>query len=247
LKNAVIIPCYNESSRLPLDEYSEFLRTNTDCKLIFVNDGSTDDTLSILQDLQQSFPETVQIITLPQNAGKAAAVRAGMLACSDADFEKIGYLDADLATSLEEWRAIANTVSGEIIFAFGSRISKIDNYISRKKYRHYSGRVIATFISEALGIAVYDTQCGCKVCKAELVKPLFEDAFISKWLFDVEIFFRLKNRYGGPEMSKICREIPLKSWHDVDESKVKFTYFFKLWIDLFLIAKKYQNAAKSIL
>ncbi|AZI66856.1 glycosyltransferase [Kaistella daneshvariae] len=247
MKNAVIIPCYNESSRLPLDEYSVFLLTNTDCKLIFVNDGSTDDTLSILQHLQISFPEAVQIITLEQNAGKAAAVRAGMLACHDASFEKVGYLDADLATSLEEWRAIANNVSGDIVFAFGSRISKIDNYISRKKYRHYSGRVIATFISEALGIAVYDTQCGCKVFSAGLVKPLFEDAFISKWLFDVEIFFRLKNRHGGPEMSKICREIPLKRWHDVDESKVKFTYFFKLWIDLFLIAKKYRNAAKSIL
>jgi len=246
VKKAVIIPCYNESSRLPVDGYSAFLKGYNDCKIIFVNDGSTDDTLSILQRLQLNFPENVQIIDLPENGGKAAAVRAGMLASSDAGFEKLGYLDADLATSLEEWLAISNKISDEIVFAFGSRISKIDNFISRKKYRHYSGRVIATFISEALGIAVYDTQCGCKVFRADMVRALFEDKFISKWLFDVEIFFRLKNILGGPKMSQFCREIPLERWQDVEESKVKFTYFFKLWIDFFLIAKKYRNAENSI-
>ncbi|VAW26031.1 hypothetical protein MNBD_BACTEROID04-442 [hydrothermal vent metagenome] len=41
-------------------------------------------------------------------------------------------------------------------------------------------------------------------------------------------------------MNKICREVPLKSWIDYDDSKVKMTYFFKLWIDLYHIQKHYQ-------
>lgn len=242
MKNAIVIPCYNESTRLPVVEYANFLQNGESCVLVFVNDGSTDDTLEVLRNLRLQFPETVEIIDLAQNVGKAAAVRAGVTDCLKSDFEKIGYLDADLATSLEEWKSISDSVSGEVVFAFGARISKIDNQISRKKYRHYIGRVIATFISEALGFAVYDTQCGCKVLRADAARTVFKDSFLSRWLFDVEIFFRIKNRFGTENMSRVCREIPLQRWHDVAESKVKFTYFFRLWADLFLIAKKYRNA-----
>lgn len=242
MKNAIVIPCYNESTRLPVVEYAGFMRNDDSCRLVFVNDGSTDDTLVVLQNLQLQFPESVEIVDLKQNEGKAAAVRAGVLNCLKNDFEKIGYLDADLATSLEEWKTISEHVSGEVVFAFGARISKIDNHISRKKYRHYVGRVIATFISEALGFAVYDTQCGCKVLRADVAREVFAEGFLSRWLFDVEIFFRIKNKFGAKSMSRVCREIPLQRWHDVAESKVKFTYFFRLWTDLFLIAKKYRNA-----
>lgn len=242
MNKAVVIPCYNESTRLPVAEYASFLRNEVSCVLVFVNDGSTDDTVAVLKNLQVQFQENVQIVDLIQNVGKAAAVRAGVLKCLEHDYESIGYLDADLATSLEEWNSISENISGDVVFAFGARISKIDNQISRKKYRHYVGRVIATFISEALGFAVYDTQCGLKVLRADVAREVFAEGFLSRWLFDVEIFFRIKNRFGAPNMSRVCREIPLQRWHDVAESKVKFTYFFRLWTDLFLIAKKYRNA-----
>lgn len=242
MKNAVVIPCYNESTRLPVAEYANFLRNDDSCLLVFVNDGSTDDTVAVLHHLKSQFEKNVRIVDLAQNVGKAAAVRAGVLHCLENDFEKIGYLDADLATSLEEWKSISGNISGDVVFAFGARISKIDNQISRKKYRHYVGRVIATFISEALGFAVYDTQCGCKVLRADVAGVVFKDSFLSRWLFDVEIFFRIKNKFGAENMSHVCREIPLQRWQDVAESKVKFTYFFRLWTDLFLIAKKYRNA-----
>lgn len=242
MNKAIVIPCYNESTRLPVAEYANFLQNEVSCVLVFVNDGSTDDTVAVLKNLQVQFQENVQIVDLIQNVGKAAAVRAGVLKCLEHDYESIGYLDADLATSLEEWNSISENISGDVVFAFGARISKIDNQISRKKYRHYVGRVIATFISEALGFAVYDTQCGCKVLRADVAREVFTEGFLSRWLFDVEIFFRIKNRFGVPNMSRVCREIPLQRWHDVAESKVKFTYFFRLWTDLFLIAKKYRNA-----
>lgn len=244
MKYAVIIPCYNEADRLPTAEYLNFLQSNHEVRLVFVNDGSSDSTLQVLAKLQEAYPNNVEVLDLTQNVGKAAAVRAGILHClsSESRYEIFGYLDADLATSLEEWFTISQSIQQDVLFSFGARISKIDNFISRKKYRHYSGRVIATFISIALNFPVYDTQCGCKVFRRDAAELVFKDGFLSRWLFDVEIFFRLRNRFGAENMSRICREIPLHRWHDVAESKVKFTYFFRLWIDLFLIAKKYRNA-----
>ncbi len=132
-------------------------------------------------------------------------------------------------------------LKNKLSFAFGSRIQKIDNEIDRKLYRHIIGRVIATMISIILGLNVYDTQCGCKIFTKDLGQAIFKEAFISKWLFDVELFFRIKYLFKGTEMKNIAREIPLKSWIDKDESKVKFSYSLKLWFDLYKINKKYKK------
>ncbi|GAF03679.1 hypothetical protein JCM21142_52358 [Saccharicrinis fermentans DSM 9555 = JCM 21142] len=96
-----------------------------------------------------------------------------------------------------------------------------------------------------MGVEVYDTQCGCKVFKRELAQVIFKEQFISKWLFDVELFFRIKRLYNADQMSKIAREIPLKAWVDKDDSKVKMTYFLKMWLDLYRINKLYNVRIKK--
>ncbi|MGS0748054.1 glycosyltransferase [Halpernia sp. GG3] len=248
MQNVIIIPCYNEGNRLPLKSYTNFLRNIENCSLVFANDGSTDHTEAVLKTIKNEFPAKVEIINLPKNVGKAQTIQIATLQCLKEypAAKKIGYLDADLATSLEEWLLISENINENIIFAFGSRISKIDTNINRKNYRHYLGRFIATAISTLLKLHVYDSQCGCKVFRRDVAEKVFQEPFISKWLFDVELFFRLKNIFSGERMKSICREIPLQEWQDVEESKVHFTYFFRLWYDLFLINKKYNNAAKKI-
>jgi dolichyl-phosphate beta-glucosyltransferase len=246
MENAIIIPCYNEGNRLPVKSYKNFLENEEKCIIVFANDGSTDHTKEVLITIKNAFPNKVKIISLPKNVGKAQAIQVATLQCLGEypKVKKIGYLDADLATSLEEWLLISKNINDHIVFAFGSRISKIDNNINRKNYRHYLGRVIATAISTTLKLTIYDSQCGCKIFRNDVAEKVFQDAFMSKWLFDVELFFRLKNRFGSEKMKSRCREIPLQSWQDVAESKVHFTYFFRLWYDLFLINKKYNNATK---
>ena len=248
MENVIIVPCYNEGNRMPVKSYSNFLENEENCLLVFANDGSTDHTDEVLNSIKSSFPGKVQIISLRKNVGKAQTIQVATLEClyKYPDTKNIGYLDADLATSLEEWLSISKNITDKVIFAFGSRISKIDNNINRKNYRHYLGRFIATAISTLLKLHVYDSQCGCKVFRKDMAEKVFQEPFISKWLFDVEIFFRLKNIFGKEKMKNICREIPLQDWQDVEESKVHFTYFFRLWYDLFLINKKYNNAAKKI-
>jgi glycosyltransferase involved in cell wall biosynthesis len=239
----IIIPCYNEYKRVDKDAFVRFLGKNRDCTIVFSDDGSTDNTLKVLEEIQALHRAKVHIYASGKNRGKAEAIREAIFYSyrKSLKFSKIAYLDADLSVSLEECCSIGNILSKEVLFAFGSRILKIDTDIRRKKFRHLSGRVIATKISSMLGVPVYDTQCGCKVFDKNLAEKVFKEEFISKWLFDVEIFFRIINLYSRKEIRIISREIPLHSWIDADNSKVKLSYFFKMWHDFYLIKKRYNE------
>lgn len=238
----IVIPCFNEYERLQAGSYETFLKQNNNTRIIFSNDGSTDKTIEKLNAIRKIAPDKVFITSLEKNKGKAEAIREGVLYCftSNLQFDRIAYLDADGATSLEECQSISQYINENVIFAFGSRILKIDSNIVRKHYRHIIGRVLATVISSQLKIPVYDTQCGCKVLRADLAKEVFSERFISKWLFDVEIFHRIIRLYGTDKMRQICREIPLQNWIDTADSKVSFAYSFRIWYDILRIKRKYK-------
>ncbi len=245
-KLVIVIPAYNESKRLSLKKYFDFLNKTKDVMLCFVDDGSTDNTKSLLYSIALYAPKNVNIIEHSSNKGKAAAVLSGFLYCNTNIFyEKIAYLDADLSTSLDECYALSQYVSGQTSFVFGSRISKLDTFIKRKPYRFYIGRVVATLISKQLKLNVYDSQCGCKVFSRQLAQEVMIDKFVSTWLFDVEIFHRIINLHGKRELIRISQEIPLRSWIDKNHSKVSFIYFFKMWIELIMIQRKYHVKSKS--
>ncbi len=239
-----VIPCYNEEFRLDVDNYKTSLTNNASIFILFVNDGSSDNTLHVLEDLAKLFPRQVAVLNLKSNKGKAEAVRSGVMhhLSTHPTVSIIGYLDADLATSLEEGYSLSSVMREKesLKFVFASRISKVGSTISRKTYRHLIGRVIATLISNILKLRVYDTQCGAKVFSKELAEFAFEKPFISKWLFDVEIFARMLSK---PELysENNMLEYPLDKWIDHDGSKVKWTYFFKLFIDLYRIKLKYPK------
>ncbi|NNC69753.1 MAG: glycosyltransferase [Flavobacteriaceae bacterium] len=241
----IIVPCYNEADRLQTHVYATFLKKNKSAVIVFSDDGSTDQTLMILQKIKREAKNQVYINELKYNKGKATAVRSGFqFANTKLSFEKIAYLDADLSTSLEECLFLSEFIDSKISFVFGSRISKIDNQIVRRYFRFFTGRIIATLISRQLGLTVYDTQCGCKIFRADLASFLFWDKFYSKWLFDVEIFHRLIHLIGKNSIKHTVREIPLKSWIDSENSKVQLTYFFRFWFDLYAISRKYKKKEK---
>lgn len=246
-ETSIVIPCYNEQRGISIREYSNFLDNNPEVFICFVNDGSTDKTLEVLNVLKEKYENQIHILSLEKNSGKAEAVRAGINYCNlNSKHQYIGYLDADLATTLEEFIELRNHIQGEIIFSFGSRIRKIGSTIDRENSRFLIGRVVATFISNILDIKVYDTQCGSKLFTREISQQLFQKEFISKWLFDVEIFYRMIHHFGREKAITKMLEIPLKSWVEKGDSKVKFTYGFKLWFDLFKISREYKKIAKNL-
>ncbi len=237
----IIVPCFNEANRIPLNDFGIFLSNFPKVSIHFVDDGSTDTTEYILFSFQKKHPQQVKIIKTTQNLGKGNAVFWGMSkALENKDFDTLAFLDADLSASPEECLYLAQKINPSIQYIFGSRIKKMDNLIERRFFRFFIGRIVATAISKVLNIAVYDTQCGCKIFNRTTAKVAFNTPFISDWLFDVEIFFRLKNYFGTSDFIAMSSEIPLKKWKDRGNSKIAWTYGFKMWIDLINIMRTYK-------
>ena len=127
------------------------------------------------------------------------------------DFDYIAYFDADLATSLDEIPVFFNIFeqNNTLKMVVGSRVKRLGANINRKWMRHIVGRIFATCASATLLLPTYDTQCGAKMLSKDVVYQLFKDEFISKWLFDVEVFARLALIVGYPEVKNSIYEYPL--------------------------------------
>lgn len=238
----IIVPCYNEEDRIPLNEFEKFIKTKPSFEIdfLFVNDGSKDQTANLLADFCKKY-RSAELLDLPENVGKAEAIRAGVKHSILKSYQYIGYFDADLASPLHEiirLKELAET-KDEPFMLLGSRIKILGiTTIQRKLSRHYIGRIFATVVSNMLNIPIYDTQCGAKLIRANIAQELFQEAFLSKWLFDVELLFRLKKM--GKNLSGKIIEMPLNSWEDKDGSKIKMTYFLQAPIDLLRIYFRYK-------
>ena len=243
-KLAIIIPCYNEAKRLNFKELESFAIKSKNTHLFFANDGSTDETLELIEKFSSGF-ENMSSMDFGLNQGKAETVRkASLKVLEESDFDLIGYWDADLATPLNEidnfLREIGTRENLKVIL--GTRILRLGAQIERKRYRHYLGRVFATIVSMMLKLPVYDTQCGAKIFEASLARKIFQERFVTKWFFDVELFFRAIDPSIGNIDKKSFYELPLEKWKDVAGSKLKVTDFIKTPLELFKIYKKYYNA-----
>jgi glycosyltransferase involved in cell wall biosynthesis len=241
----IIIPCYNEARRLKAIQFKEYCADSPTHHFVFVNDGSSDTTLTVLEALHEADPNHFTFLDLPTNVGKAEAVRQGLLLAFAGNPNFAGYWDADLATPLEAIPSFCELLESrlELEMVFGARVRLLGRSIERNPLRHYFGRAFATAASLTLGLPIYDTQCGAKLFRASpLVQALFQQPFTSRWLFDVEIIARLiqtcrRDNLAPP--STLIYEFPLHTWHDVAGSKVRPYDFFKSVVDLSKIYVKY--------
>lgn len=239
-KAVIIIPCFNEESRLEVREFHDFSRENPDVHILFVDDGSTDGTGEKLDGLCRDHPDRMEWIRLERNSGKAEAVRAGFLKAFEDDFRNIGYWDADLATPLHVIPRFCEILETPgVTMVMGARVRLLGRKIRRRAARHYLGRIFATWASMVLGLPVYDTQCGAKIFKnTRELRMVFSRPFQVKWTFDVEILarFRILERFlGTPPVRESCVEYPLEEWVDVPGSKLGTTDFFRGAMELYRI------------
>jgi len=223
----MVIPCYNEAQRLPIHAFKAFVGAQHPYRFLFVNDGSTDGTRHVLTTLHDEDPERYALCDLPRNVGKAEGVRTGVLRAFAAAPDYIGYWDADLATPLEAIPSFCTLLDAKpaLEMVFGARVRLLGRAIERSALRHYLGRMFATGASLTLGLGIYDTQCGAKLFRASpAMQALFQEPFLTRWLFDVEILARLIRARRGmrlPPVEDIIYEFPLHAWHDVAGSKVR--------------------------
>ena len=145
----IVIPCYNEATRLQVSKFKAFSCATPAVRFLFVNDGSTDRTAWVLEGLHQDDPQHFAICHLAENGGKAEAVRQGLLCVFEATPAYVGYWDADLATPLDtlvDFCALLD-VRPDLEMVFGARVQLLGRVIERRAVRHYLGRVFATAAS----------------------------------------------------------------------------------------------------
>jgi len=233
-KICLIIPYYNEEKRLDMDR---FAAGPASCLFLFVNDGSTDGTAHVIR---KRLDNRVFLLDLLRNVGKAEAVRTGMLHASRTpplnEAAWIGYWDADLATPLAEVNSFLRFCQlleeERADSVWGSRVYRLGSSIRRSYLRHLAGRLVATAAGFLLGLPSYDSQCGAKLFRREIVEAAFSEPFISRWLFDIELVMRLKHFH--------IVEYPLRQWSDISGNRFRIvTMALSVLPDLIRIRMRY--------
>jgi glycosyltransferase involved in cell wall biosynthesis len=246
-RTIIVVPCYNEAQRLDAAAFKAHAAAEPAVRFLFCDDGSTDGTRAVLESLRREAPASFGVHVQPKNAGKAEAVRAGVLLALEERPAYVGFWDADLSTPLAElagFRRIMDERPG-IEMVFGARVNLLGRSVRRKLVRHYVGRIFATAVSAMLRLPIYDTQCGAKLFRANAeVADLFREPFLSRWIFDVEIIARAivaRKRAGlGPVRGIICEQ-PLMQWFDVDGSKLRPRDVLRVSLDFWRIGWRYAR------
>ena len=222
MKKGIVIPCYNESQRLKFDDFRSFLNLHDQYILCFVNDGSKDDTVQLLRAFKSQIGSQVLILDLKQNVGKAEAVRRGVnYVLDETPVTEVGFMDADLSTDFVDYVRLSNTLQeDQLSLVFGSRKCEEVKEIERTPLRAFLSAMVGLMIQLILRLPIKDTQCGAKVFDRKTARKAFDRPFLTRWLFDVEIFIRLKAQWGRRRMMTLIREIALLSWNDVEGSKL---------------------------
>ena len=241
----LVVPCYNEAARLDPSAFRATFGSSRAVRFCFVNDGSRDGTLDVLRRICSETSEGHFLVDLPGNRGKAEAVRQGLLAAIETGAPLVGFWDADLATPLHELGDFLAVLEArpDLEIVLGSRVRLLGRSIQRSPVRHYLGRVFATGASLALGLPVYDTQCGAKVFRVTpALRAVLGEPFLTKWVFDVEMLARyLRCRRGeGDSAAERLYELPLTQWTDVPGSKVSAWDFVRSGVELVRIWLAYR-------
>ena len=139
--------------------------------MIIVDDGSRDGTAELAKRALASHARG-RVIVIP-HGGKAAAVRAGMLAATG---ELVGFCDADLATPLPHLLDLRAALARGCAVAIGSREGEGARRIGEPPYRHLMGRVFNGLVRRLLLPSVQDTQCGFKLFRADVARDLLRTA-----------------------------------------------------------------------
>jgi glycosyltransferase involved in cell wall biosynthesis len=168
---SVVIPVFNERDSLPAlyAEITEVARAQQlDLEILFVDDGSTDDSWQIILDLARAHVE-VRGLRFRRNFGKAAALSAGFRAARG---EIILTLDADLQddpAEIPRFLALLNEpkASGRLDVVSGWKRVRHDPW-----HKVWPSRVFNAMVSRLTGVSLHDHNCGMKCYRAEIFREV---------------------------------------------------------------------------
>lgn len=192
---SLVIPAYNEEKRLPvsLARIADWIGSRTPAipvEVLVVDDGSTDRTAAVAEKTAAGLGLTARVVRFPENRGKGAAVRAGVLESAG---EHVLVTDADLSTPIEE---VDKLLAAGAPVAIGSR--GVDATLVKQRqplFRVASGKIFNLLVRVLAVSGIRDTQCGFKLFRKDAAREVFSRATVDRFAFDVEALL-LARRLG---------------------------------------------------
>lgn len=211
---SVVIPAFNEAERLPafLDQARNYLDGAgfDSYEVIVVDDGSRDATARLVLDRSEAW-DRLRLLSRPENRGKGAAVRDGVLA---AESDLILFADADGATPISEERLLREAIDAGADLAVGSRLIGPRSLVERAPHRDLLGRAFSVAVRLAVPVGVRDPQCGFKMFRRGIGRHLFQLCSEDGYLFDLQVLAE------AGKLGYHFREVAVR-WHEMPGSKVR--------------------------
>ena len=223
----IVVPLFNARRNVEKCLESLLRQNYENYEIILVNDGSSDNTASIIEQIVQMNPQA-HLLDIPKNRGKGYAVKSGVL---DAGGKYIVYTDADLAVPVHFISTCLKRLESGIPMVIGSRHLPGSSFKVREvPLRQFLGEVFRRFALLSLGLRVSDITCGLKGLEREAAFKIFSRSKIDRWGYDAEIIFLAQ------KLGYTIGEIPVDWYHSFD-SKVKicaaslktFTEIFQIY------------------
>jgi dolichyl-phosphate beta-glucosyltransferase len=226
---SIIIPAYNEESRLPetLAKIAAYIQSsNRETEVLVVDDGSTDRTAAVSESMRARLPN-LRVIPNGVNRGKGFSVRHGM---REARGRLALFTDADLSAPIDEADKLLSAVAGDYDVAIGSRAMNRKLISARQsRFREFAGIIFNTVVRLCLRLPFVDTQCGFKAFKREPCIIVFEQQRIEGFGFDPELLYLA--RHHGLRST----EIPVRWAHSPGTKVSMFRDSLQMFADVFII------------
>jgi glycosyltransferase involved in cell wall biosynthesis len=225
---SIIIPSYNEESRLPatLDRIAAYLSdSGHEAEVLVVDDGSKDGTAAVGEYFRIKIP-TLRVISNGVNRGKGYSVRHGM---QEARGRIALFTDADLSAPIEEAGKLIDALDTYDV-AIGSRaMDRSLISVRESRFREFAGIIFNKIVRIILWLPFVDTQCGFKAFRRETCAIIFEQQTIERFGFDPELLY-LARHHGLRAV-----EIPVR-WGHSPATKVSMLHdSIQMFIDVFTI------------
>jgi len=210
---SLVIPLYNEERCLEknfvaIKIYLDSLEK--DYEIILVNDGSIDNTASIIDKIVQE-NSRVGSLNIPKNSGKGHAVRSGVLSATG---KYVLFADADLAVPVPFIGLLLKRLEAGAPIVIGSRHLPESSFRVREDpLRQVLGEVFRKFAQLSLRLMVSDITCGLKGFEKKAAFHIFSRSKIDRWGYDAEILFLAQ------KLGYAIEEVPVEWYHSFD-SKV---------------------------
>ena len=214
---SIVIPFYNEEKRL---ESGTKLAGSVESiisiftgplEFVLVDDGSTDNTVTILNRVKKSLNTTsIKVLSYLPNRGKGYAVKQGVLNCGG---DKIIVMDADFSVDIAEIPGFVQELDSYDVVV-GSKKHLLTQTLKKQKIpRRILGKGYTLITNYLLGLDFTDITCGFKAFRSDAAKDIFKRQRIGRWAYDSETLFIAK------KLNYSVKELPV-SWYHVEGSRV---------------------------